>query len=351
MDLLTASAADLLAATDAQWEAALGVALTERLTLLRRLSGRWHPDHCIDSQAAAVFARIQRQRRRVSGGSRMLAPDRRATEARPVFESTATADGRRWTMPYLATYASELGAVYIGQRSLLEVVPLNMADLAERSVAQTSRWTFASAGMEEQIRPCLPAPATVHRTADAVLVVRPRDPALVRLADVMAHVGTVPPEHVAWIGSGLWNLACYLEYAQRAHPAIDASTVWIDTVRHRVALLGGWAYAGRIDERWAALPGNTLADVTPAWRGDPVQRSALGHIRIRRLLRALLGDATGMGPITARAPAAWVTFARSPAAGSAIDQYRSWKKVVETTFGPPRFATWDLSTSTIYPEN
>jgi hypothetical protein len=351
MDLLAASATDLLAAPDSLWEAALGAVASDRLVTLRRLAGRWHPDHCAEPEAAAVFARIQFQRRRVIGTARVLAPDRRATEAHPVFESTMAADGRRWTMPYLAAYADELGTVYIGHRTLLEVIPLDLADLAEHGAAQTARWTFVSNEMEKQMRPCLPAPATVHRTPESVLVVRPRDPGLVRLADVVAHIVTIPPEHVAWIGSGLWNLACYLEYAHRAHPVIDASTVWIDTTRHRVSLLGGWAYAGAIGERWMALPASALADVTPVWRADPVQRSALGHIKIRRLLRELLGDITGMGPVTTSAIAPLVAFARSPAAGTAVDQYRSWKKAVEATFGPSRFSAWDLPTNLIYPEN
>lgn len=351
MDLFTASAADLLTATDAHWEAALAAAAADRLLTLRRLAGRWHPDHCTDPDADAVFARIQSERRRVVGGPRILAPDRRATEANPVFESGMGEDGRRWTMPYVATYANETGAVYVGHRTLLETFSPDFADLAERCAAQTAHWTFASRDMEDQMRPCLPAVAKVHRTAEMALVVRPRDPDMVRLADVMAHVGRVLPQHVAWIGGGLWNLACYLECVQRAHPVIDASTVWIDTARHRVALLGGWAYAGAVGERWAALPASALADVTPAWRADPVQRSALGHIQIRRLLRELLGDTTGMGPAPASAPAPLVTFARSPAAGTAIEQFRSWKEAGEAAFGPPRFSAWDIPATLIYPEN
>ncbi|GLQ98215.1 hypothetical protein [Dyella mobilis] len=351
MDLFNATAADLLAASDSLWETALPAAASDRLMTLRRLAGRWHPDHCADPDAGAVFARIQLQRRHVAGDTRTLAADRRATEAHPVFASTMAADGRRWTMPYVASYADELGTVYIGRRTLLEVVSPDLADLAARNAAQTAHWRFVSSDMERQIRPCLPAAATVHRTADAVLVVRSRDPDLIRLADVVAHVGTVPPAHVAWIGSGLWNLACYLEYAQRAHPVIDASTVWIDTARHRVALLGGWAYAGALGERWAALPASALADVTPVWRSDPVQRSALGHIKIRRLLRELLGDVTGMGPVPACAPAPLAAFARSPAAGTAVEQYRSWQKAIEAAFGPRRFSAWNLPPTLIYPEN
>jgi len=351
MDLLTATAADLLAAPDALWETALVGGASDRLLTLRRLAGRWHPDHCTDPAADEVFARIQAERRRVVGAARTVAGDRRATEARPVFESTMADNGKRWTMPYVATYGDELGTVYIGRRTLLEVMPLDLADLADRSVAQTTRWTFASSAMEEQMLPCLPEVATLHRTADSILVVRPRNPDLVRLADVMAHVGVVPIEHVAWIGSGLWNLACYLEFAGRAHPVIDATTIWIDVAKHRVVLLGAWGCAGAIGERWVALPSRSLADVTPAWRADPVQRSALGHIQIRRLLRELLGDVAGMGPAPAHTPISLITFARNPAAGAAAEQYRSWQQVVQATFGKPRFVAWNLPTNLIYPEN
>jgi hypothetical protein len=339
MDLLTASANELLTAPPALWEAALTGDATDRLLTLRRLAGRWHPDHCTDPAATDVFARIQTERRRVTGG------------ATAVFESTMAGDGKRWSMPYVGTYGDELGTTYIGRRTLLEVMPLDLADLADRAVTQTVRWNFASPAMEEQMRPCLPEVATLHRTADAMLVVRPRHPDLLRLADVMVHVGVVPAEHVAWIGSGLWNLACYLEYAGRAHPVIEATTVWIDVARHRVVLLGGWACAGAIGERWAALPSRSLVDVTPAWQRDPVQRSALGHIQIRRLLRELLGDVTAMGRAPAHAPEPLITFARNPAAGTAVEQYRSWQQALQATFGKPRFVAWDLPTHLIYPEN
>lgn len=357
MDLLTAPASALLAASDAVWVAGLGPTRAARRLTVRRLAQRWHPDHCAAPEAGAVFARLQEIRRRAATDDR--AAPRGA--ARSVFESGPSPEGKRWTMPYAVKETTELGTLYIGRATILEAMDLGNADLAERAAAQTARFSFASKDMEAQMVPCLPRPATVHRTATAVLVVRPRDPNLVRLADLTAHgtrtasagggAGTplLPPEHVAWIGSGLWNLACYLEHTNRAHPAINASTVWVDTARHRVALLGGWSYAGTVGEKWVALPAAALADAPPAWRDTPVHRTALGAIQIRRLLRDLLGDPAGMGPLPSGVPAPLAVFARAPAAGSAREQYRSWKETLVAAFGPPKFVPWTLpSTTNLY---
>jgi hypothetical protein len=338
MDLMTATAAQLLAASPGDWRRGLGASAAAMRQLVRRLAQRWHPDHSPDPQAAEVFARLQEERRRWTQA------------AAPKEKVWTTAAGQAWALRYLLGFDQEWGPAYIGRRVWVETFAPDNADLALRAQAPDRLWTFASDAMRTQIFPCLPVAATLHRMEDQVVLVHPRDPGLIRLTDLMTHLGSVPPVHVAWIGSGLWNLACYLEFANLGHQAIQADTIWVDPALHRVALLGGWAYAGRLGERWAALPAHTLRWAPSAIRSAAVQSAALDHELIRALLRTLLGDPQGQN-FPSDVPSALAAFARLPAGGTAVTQYAAWKQACVASFGKPTFVKLDLLPSLIYPEN
>lgn len=338
MDLMTATAPQLLAASSADWRRGLGASAAAMRQLVRRLAQRWHPDHNADPQAADVFARLQQERRQWTQA------------ATPKEKTWTTPEGARWSLRYLATFDQELGPAYIGRRLWVETYALAHADLAARALQAPQGWRFATPAMRDQILPCLPQAATDHRMVDQVVVVHPRDPGLIRLTDLMTHMGSVPPVHVAWIGSGLWNLACYLEFAGLGHQAIHPDTVWVDPSQHRVALLGGWAYAGRLGERWRALPGQTLRWTPSQVRARTCQSATLDHELIRAVLRTLLGDPQGLA-FPPDIPLPLADFARLPASGTAVQQYAAWKQACVASFGKPKFVKLDLSSTLIYPEN
>ena len=333
-----ANASELLAATPTEWRTSLGKTVEAMRLTFRRLAHRWHPDHNADPQAGEVFARLQ--------AARLAWKE----AARPKVQTFSTDRGTRLEMRYATAYAHELGDTYIGMRTVLNAYSLSEADLAARAARADQLWRFANDAMRAQIRPLLPHAVTVHTTLDRVVHVSSRDPALIRLADLMAHLGRLDPQHVAWIGSGLWNLACYLEYSQIGHQAIGMDTVWVDPANHRVALLGGWAYAGRLGERWAALPGRTLGLASSAMLKRKVQDATLDHTLIRALLRELLGDASGMHKAVST-PDALAAFTRQPAGGTAVAQYTAWKQALVRSFGPPKFVEMALPPSHVYQEN
>jgi hypothetical protein len=338
MDLMSANAFALLAATPSDWRHGLGKDSKAMMLSFRRLAHRWHPDHCADPKAAEVFARLQKARQEWGqiGKSKVQ-----------IFR---TDRGTRLEMKYSHAFTDELGETYIGHRTLLTAYLKNLKDLADMAAVAPHLWSFSTPSMREQIAPLLPQAVTVHLTPDRVIHVSARDPALIRLADLMAHLGQLDPKHVAWIGSGLWNLACYFEHIGLAHQAISIDNLWLDPAAHRVALLGGWAYAGGVNQRWVALPGRSQRLASQSMLDRKVHTVALDHVLIRALLRELLGDASGMRAPT-DVPPAMAAFARLPASGSAVAQYAAWKQALVTSFGKPQFVELALPPSLIYPEN
>lgn len=338
MNLMTANASDLIAASAEDWRRGMGKTVEAMTMNFRRLAKRWHPDRCVDPRSGEVFARLQAARRAWK------------TASDPKIQVFHTTRGTRLEMRHVKVFPHELGETYIGHHTLMTAHPLDVADLAARASQAPTLWSFRTAAMRAQIAPSLPHAVTVHTTPDRVVHVSSRDPALIRLADLTANLGRLDPHHVAWIGSGLWNLACYLEHINVVHQAINQENVWVDPVNHRVAILGGWAYAGIIGSPWTALPGSTLHWTPQAMRDQKVHLAALDHILIRALLRELLGDPSGMLG-SSNTPKALTTFARLPVSGSAVAQYAAWKQALETSFGKPRFVELNIPPSLIYPEN
>lgn len=64
------------------------------------------------------------------------------------------------------------------------------------------------------------------------------------LEDVLqSQGGQLPPVHVAWILSRLYNLACYLSYSKIAHVDLSPKNLYVDPKMHSIHLYGGWWYA------------------------------------------------------------------------------------------------------------
>jgi hypothetical protein len=338
MDLFTATATTLLNATAQEWRVGLGATIETAHLNARRLVRQWHPDYCADPQAGDVFARIQKARAAWSvGGSGQI-------------RTIPTGRGSRLDIRYRTSFTHELGETYIGARTLVTVYPERVNDLAQRAAQVARLFRFASSDMTTQMTPLLPQAVQVHTTSDQVVHVSARDPALVRLTDLTAYLGHLPARHVAWVGSGLWHLACYLQYAGVAHQAISPDHIWVDPRTHRVALLGGWAYALAIGDTWAALPQASVQAAPRALLQARAGDGGLDHILIRDTLRALLINPQGQ-LWDASTPDALVAFTRLPAGGTASAQYAAWKQALHTSFGPPKFVELDVSPSLIYPEN
>lgn len=322
----------------------LEIAKSEYHTLCRR----WHPDYNPDEEATVVFQHVNNlyrtaQRLIETNGWRGA-----GVLELPVAGSGAASVARR--IRYFKRADFELGEMYIGETEIAFAVKGEYADLFENVRRKIASFKFANPAMQKEIHRSLPDNPECFAAAERLMMVLPKAPDAVLLADLLEHLGgAIDARHVAWIGSGLQNLACYFEYAGVVHHDISPQTVFVSPKYHTITLLGGWWYARFAGEKISALPSRTI-DVAPA---DVLRRrradARVDLELIRQTGRELLGNA-GNAPIKRdeKIPAALARWFNGATSGSAVTDYKLWKNVLETAFGKPRFCRLDVEPNTIY---
>ncbi len=306
----------------------------------RALAKRWHPDIAgipSDAVFAHVTALYERAEQKLAAGS-WDGPGR--------LELVAT-DGIRYRFRYRSLRPFELGQMLIADSVIAYLVDPSQRDLFDRAAAMIAGFRFADATMRVEMSPCLPEIAACFETGDGrhlVLVVR-KNADLLPLGDALAHFGgKLPPRHVAWILSSLFNLACWLDWTGLSHNAIAADTVFLSPRRHHCALLGGWWYAARTGSKLAALPDWSAAALPPsvlgAGRADPRIDGTLLRLLARELLGSAIGSRLAADPAIPAPLAAWLRLA---AEGDAVADYAAWRAVLQASFGPRRFVPLRLT--------
>ena len=338
---ITLSAQDILSVTPSDRARLFPGPADEVRRAFKRLAARWHPDVCKDPRATEVFAHLVRLRD-AALGPRRVGPS--------VTRTLRTRDGRSLGLSPLSTLPLDTGELLVGRRSLTWIYRAEVADLAEAGAAAIAGFRFADDRMRKQMTPFLP---TLDRRiplqdgGEALVMARHADEVL--LADLLRVTGAVPPEHVAWIGSGLLNIACWLGWAGLVHGAIAPETVLVSPETHTVRLMGGWGFASKTGTRPIALPGRTLALAPRLTVNGEVVDARLDLELIRRTLRETLGDPTGGALLRGSAPEPIGRWLVMPPEGEAKKDYAGWLKTLEAVWGRRRFVRWDLTPENIYP--
>jgi hypothetical protein len=330
------SGAEILAIGASGATGLLGREKAEIGKAFRRLAALWHPDHSADPQATAVFTHLVALRDAALGGTgRKLATSER------LFRR---ADGSGFAMQAVRAHGIDAGELLVGGASLAWRFEPGAADIAEAEISRIAAFRFADAAMEREMRRLLPVIARrIDLEAGGILLVQARSSREVLLVDLIAaHGGAIPPEHVAWIGSGLFNIACWLDWAGLVHGAIGPDTILIDPATHDVRLVGGFGFAVESGRRPGALPARSLG-LAPrlAVKGEVADRGLDGDL-VRLTLRESLGPAG-----RASAPEMMQALAMPPET-RAIDDYRAWHALLERIWGRRRFQVMDLDGAAIY---
>lgn len=303
----------------------------------RALVQAWHPDHCADPRAAAVVAHLVKLRDSALG--------RRATLASRRFTSPG---GGAFEMSFVKARPFEAGEILVGRGSVAYVVSPDNVDLSGRPLAIV-RPRFANDRMRAEMERFLPRLIRRESTVEGDVQVYARTPDQILLADLLEATGPLEPVHAAWLLSGLLNLACWLSWAGFVHGAISPEHVLVSPKFHSVALVGPALYATRVDGRPEALPERTLSLVPRmGLAGQPVT-PALDLDLVRATCREALGDAAGtrLG-LRADMPAAFATWLAMPPAGTAQEDYGSWERAREVSFGPRRFVEMKVRPEAVY---
>lgn len=332
------TASQWLSLTDHAAAALFPAPAPARQALYRKLVQRWHPDRNREPRATEVFMRIQSLHP-------VLLP--KASVAPSI--DLADRAGRVFRYQPLASEPFVLGQYHRGAASLAYRVGPRHEALFNQARDLLSGLSFATPAMHASLSPLLPSVVgSPWGDQGGLLVIRhPSD--AIRLRDLHAHAGHLDPRHVAWIISGLFNLACYLEHAKIVHHDISLDTVWIRPAVHEVLILGGWFFACRVGEPISALPAHAAALASPRYLSARKASHGLPVELIRAVGRELLGDRSGQRlPTTLPAPLR--AFLTDPARPAAVDDYKAWKQALEASFGPPTFVPMPFSASEIYKE-
>jgi hypothetical protein len=300
---------------------------------------RWHPDRGGDGAVMAHVNALYREAvRRIEAGAW-------AGRGLARFESRT---GERWELRYLASRSFELGRTYVGDTHLTYVVEKEHRALSENAEAFTGIFSYATDAMREEMARLLPRDVQIVRLADGRQLMRvPKTPDLLSLRDVLDHLGgKLDPRHVAWIGSGMHHLACYLRWAGLVHMDVSPDAVFVSPSLHRVALLGGWWFATKEGRRIASLPARTHDFLPWSVRGSKRATFAIDLETIRATLRELLGD---LGGSPLQGPDELVRWLSLPATGEPVDAYRGWYAALERTFGKRKFVELKLDAADLYP--
>lgn len=342
----TFTAADLLAVPAARPEKLFSGDDEADRRLYRTLAMEFHPD--LHPAYGEVFKHLA---------------GLKAARDRQMYEGTwcgagrqelALADGRRLRMRFLRRYPFELGTLLIGARSVTYHVRSEHRALYEQGVRTLKGLRFASGPMRDEMARVLPRIELEAETSEGPVLVLAKGPDVVRLRDVLEHLGgAMAPRHVAWILGTLHNLGAYLHWAGLTHNAIDLDTFFISPRDHAGLLLGGWWYARPAGAPMTYLPG-PVAEVWRTILPPPVAAArratpALDRELVRRVARTLLGDPGGTrllrDPAVPAALRRWVT---TPGDDDGIEDYANWARARDAAFGPPRFVAMDLTPQEIY---
>jgi hypothetical protein len=206
--------------------------------------------------------------------------------------------------------------------------------------------------MREEVKKYLPDILDVFYVEDGRnVVVLNKTPDVFLLQDIIDfHHGKIPPKHVAWIGSSLHNIACYLKFIGYTHNGLTASNYFISPRYHSGLLLGGWWYAKKVGDKLVALPKAAIQVADPDIIKSKIAHPSLDLAMIRQLGLNCLGDPSGINLLHSNdVPKPLINYLRSYHGDDAYKDYHHWqKKVLFPSFGERRFVEMKVEISDIF---
>ena len=310
------------------------------------LAKHWHPDCNRSNDASRVMARVMAL---YEAATHKLATNEWCD---PGVLRIDTVSGRSFVLKVRQCHDFELGRMAIAVHRVAFLIEKEHTILFETGLRRIAEIRYPDDQVRRDIAKFMPQVLNVYETAQhhVAIIAKPADTVL--LKDLITYMGgQLPPRQAVWIVSRLLNLACFFEVTGLTHNAISTDTVFLSARNHGAYLLGGWWYSAPAGHPIELLPEATYDLLPLSMATNKRADIRLDLEAIRAVGRTLLGDPTGLD-LARRGdvPKPLATFLRLPAPRSAIKDYRAWQRVLEDSFGPPRFIELPVSFNDVYPD-
>ncbi|MTH95069.1 J domain-containing protein [Roseibium sp. RKSG952] len=307
-----------------------------------RLAMTWHPDRSSDPKSGDVLQKLIELKEVALRGCLKVVRHEVLLK---------TDEDKTFRLNFLKENLTEAGRILIGTNTVTFIHRPDLGDIGRAEKERVENLKFANDMMRKQMRTLLPCTIKSSALKDGGhFTVMERPAGSVFLKDLIEyHGGQMPVRHVAWIVSGLMNIACYLEWAGLVHGAISPEALTIQPEKHSVHLLGGWGFVTKIGERPIALPGRTT-EVYPkiAVKGQAATPEIDASL-IRNVALDCLGKSHGGQLLTeGTVPKPFANWISLPPASRAVADYEAWMTALVESFGPRRFEKMSCTSAKIY---
>lgn len=307
----------------------------------------WHPDYCSLPNAGDVFHHIQVLKEKAD---ELLKEGTWNKDSEIEF---MTADGKRYVFRYLTKRDIDVGVMYIGAEKVMFMIKQEYEDIYKNACQYIAYFPFVNRKVSDEFHKFLPQVSFNEKAnGDGFVLILKKDKDVYSLKDLIDyHGGKLDPRQVAWIGSGLFNLAAMLEVSGMTFNGFTSDAIFVKPDDHTIYLLGGWWYSGKVGATLKAIP-SKMARVLP--RELYVEKRTdvrYDGIQIRSTLIEALGDKTMLGSSLLKGsdvPKPILAWLRSADTGNAVKRYEDWFKVLEKSFGKRKFIKMEINPNKIY---
>jgi hypothetical protein len=312
------------------------------------LSKRFHPDtDLLNPKLHDVFRHIKKLY------DVALVKIKTATWETP-FKYQLHVAGKVMQRAYRVKHKFELGTMYVGDIAVTYVVKPEFEHLFNNAVEIINGLKYPTEDIKKQIRPIMPNIETSFKADEGLVLVIRKSPDFLLLRDVLTYRNFLDIKQVAWIYGRLCNICCYLHLATSVnHNAISPETIFVDTVTHQVALLGGWWYASNnVKKQLLGLPEYSVLHGYPSIMRTKMPDQKNDLTLSKAVARDALGDVYGSKlRHNSAIPKSLIEWFNTPTGGSAQKEFVAWEKVRDTAFGPRKFVRMEVTAKELYPES
>lgn len=255
------------------------------------------------------------------------------------------ANGKQMKISYLQENDFLLGKEYICASACVYV----LNHWGTSKIPGLPAFEFPS-GRQEEFERYLPNIMASHRSkGGSTILAFGRRSHMFRLRDVLKYYdGVIPPKHVAWIISSLYNLCCFFKYNGIVHNSINIDTYFVSPSKHIGTLIGGWWYHGKEGGPMSRVPALTHMVMKSTVKSKKENSYSTDLECVKLIGRELLGSSLIRG-LDKDVPWQMINFVRTSAGDDPIAEYGLWMKMLEGCYGKRKFIDMDVKPEKIYP--